>query len=224
MRFSIDAHAIGKHLTGNEVYVRNLVAGLAALDRTSDFIAYLSPDAVRDPSAVPDRFMRREVSGNCFKRLGVDLSRRIRMDHPDLLHVQYTAPLACPVPVVVSVHDISFLEHPEYFPRARALQLRVTVKRTLRTAARVLTPSEFSKAAILSAYHLDPARVEAVPIAVSSMFRPVARDTASAYVRQHFGITTPFILTVGDLQPRKNQAGLIQAFETLIAAHPELPH
>ena len=44
MRFSVDAHAIGRHLTGNEVYVRNLLLGFAALDQTSDFIAYLSSD------------------------------------------------------------------------------------------------------------------------------------------------------------------------------------
>ena len=40
---------------------------------------------------------------------------------PDLLHVQYTAPITCSAPIVVSVHDVSFLEHPEYFtvvPRA----------------------------------------------------------------------------------------------------------
>ena len=46
---------------------------------------------------------------------------KLRRDRPDLLHVQYTAPVVCPVPVVVSVHDVSFLEHPEYFtarPRA----------------------------------------------------------------------------------------------------------
>jgi glycosyltransferase involved in cell wall biosynthesis len=224
MRFSIDAHAIGRHLTGNEVYVRNLLAGFSALDRASDFIAYLSPDAARDPSAVPERFLRRQVSGNSFKRLGLDLWRQVRVDSPALLHVQYTAPLVCPVPVVVSVHDVSFLEHPEYFPRARALQLKVTVKRTVMTAARVLTPSEFSRAAILRAYNLEPARVEVVPIAVSSMFRPVSRDLAAAYVQQHFGIRAPFVLTVGDLQPRKNQIGLIQAFEELISAQPELPH
>ncbi len=60
---------------------------------------------------------------------------RCRQDRPDLLHVQYTAPLACPVPVVVSVHDVSFLEHPEYFTRDRAMQLQLTVRRTVYRAA-----------------------------------------------------------------------------------------
>src|SRR5215218_6929530 len=145
MRFSVDAHAIGRHLTGNEVYIRNLLQGFAALDQSSEFIAYLSHSSNGAEAAVPGRFARRYVSANSFKRLGLDLSRRLSEDQPDLVHVQYTAPIACPSPVVVSVHDISFLEHPEYFTWVRAQQLRFTVRRTIKRAARVITPSEFSR-------------------------------------------------------------------------------
>lgn len=224
MRFSVDAHAIGRHLTGNEVYVRNLLNGFASLDQTSEFIAYLSSDVNGASAAVPERFVRRHVSANSIIRLGIDLSRRLREDRPDLVHVQYTAPLACPVPIVVSVHDISFSEHPEYFTWTRAMQLKVTVPRTMYQAARVLTPSEFSRAAILRDYGLDPARVEVAPIAVSPMFRPIAKEVAAAAVYRQYGISGPFVLTVGDLQPRKNHIGLIRAFEQLVAANPKLPH
>src|ERR1700704_2558858 len=161
MKFSIDAHAIGRNLTANEVYVRNLLSGFAALDHESEFIAYVSVD---DPSPwVPSRFRTQRVSANPFVRLGFDLSAKVRQDRPDLLHVQYTAPLACPVPVVVSVHDVSFLEHPEYFPLLRSLQLRLTVRRTIRRAARILTGSEFSRDSIARAYDLDPDRIAVVP-------------------------------------------------------------
>ncbi len=222
MRFSVDAHAIGRHLTGNEVYVKNLLRGFAALDTSSEFVAYLSePDAARE---IPERFLARYVAPNPFLRLGYDLTSRLRKDRPDLIHVQYTAPLNCPVPVVVSVHDISFVDHPEFFPLARVAQLRVTVERTIRRAAAVLTPSEFSRREILRRYQVDPEKVKAIPNAVSAEFRPRSREQASAFVRRRFGIAAPFILTVGDLQPRKNQTGLIRAFEELIAAHPGLPH
>jgi len=224
MRFSVDAHAIGRHLTGNEVYVRNLLQGFAALDQSSEFIAYLSQSRNGAEAAVPERFMQRRVSANSLKRLGVDLPRRLSEDRPDLVHVQYTAPLACPVPIVVSVHDISFLEHPEYFPWPRALQLRLTVRRTIKRAARVITPSEFSRKRLLDAYHPDPSKVAVVPIAMSPTFRPIARDPAFRWVAQRFNIREPFVLTVGDLQPRKNQIGLIEAFEELVLTNSQLPH
>lgn len=224
MRFSVDAHAIGRHLTGNEVYVRNLLNGFAALDQSSEFIAYLSDNINGAAAAVPERFVRRHVAANPLLRLGVDLSRKLRKDRPDLIHVQYTAPLACPVPVIVSVHDISFLERPEYFQWMRGLQLRITVPHTMARAAKVLTCSEFSRSAILRGYDIDPSRVEVVPYAVSPAFRPGNRAAAIGALRKRYGIDGPFVLSVGDLQPRKNHIGLIHAFEQLIREEPDLPH
>jgi len=221
MRFSVDAHAIGQHLTGNETYIRNLLNCFEVLDREAEFITYISrEEAIAD---VPERFQKRRVSVNPFVRLGYDLPRRVAEDRPNLLHVQYTAPLACAVPIVVSVHDVSYLEHPKYFTSFRALQLRVTVRRTVRAASCVLTPSEFSKQRILDAYKLPDEKVVVLPNGVSSVFHPVAREVAQRGMRTKLP-AAPFVLTVGDLQPRKNHLGLISAFEDLIRAHPQLPH
>ena len=59
MRFSVDAHAIGQHLTGNETYIRNLLASFVRLDRDAEFIAYVS----RMPSA-----QRTEDVWSCLSR------------------------------------------------------------------------------------------------------------------------------------------------------------
>jgi glycosyltransferase involved in cell wall biosynthesis len=127
-------------------------------------------------------------------------------------------------PIVVSVHYVSYLEHPQYFTPFRSWQLRHTVKRTVMSAACVLTPSEFSRRAILSHYALDESKVVAVHNAVSSHFRPIEREVARAAVQRKQGLNVPFVLTVGDLQPRKNHLGLLRAFEDVIRAHPHLPH
>ncbi len=220
MRFAVDAHAIGRHLTGNEVYVRSLLSAFAALDQDCEFVAYLSGDSAR--SSVPESVRTRTVAANPFLRLGFDLARKVREDRPDLLHVQYTAPVGCRVPVVVSVHDVSFLEHPEYFTRDRAWQLQWTVRRTVRRAAKILTGSEFSRNAILKVYgDLEEDKVVVVPNAADSEFRPISREAATATVRERFRIGAPFVLSVGDLQPRKNQIGLIKAFAKLVLAYPQ---
>ncbi len=221
MRFAVDAHAIGRHLTGNEVYVRSLLNALASQLQQDELIAYVSGDSAA--ACLPANLQTRRVATNPFLRLGFELAMRCRQDRPDLLHVQYTAPLACPAPVVVSVHDVSFLEHPEYFTRDRALQLQFTVRRTVFRAARILTGSEFSKSSILKVYgDLEEDKVVVVPNAAASEYRPLARDAAAAAVRERFGIGGPFVLSVGDLQPRKNQIGLIRAFARLVRACPQL--
>jgi glycosyltransferase involved in cell wall biosynthesis len=222
MRFAVDAHAIGRRLTGNEVYVRSLLNGFAGLDRESEFITYLSMDDVE--AWVPSRFPVCRIAGNPFVRLGCDFALKLHRHRAELLHVQYTAPIGCPVPIVVSVHDVSFLEHPDYFPMHRALQLRLTVQRTIRKAARILTGSEFSRQAIARAYRLDPERITVVPNAAADCFHQVQRAAAVRQVLERFEIAAPFILSVGDLQPRKNHMGLIEAFARLIRANPHLPH
>src|SRR5579884_1074357 len=153
MRFAVDAHAIGQHLTGNETYIRNLLSGFASVDEGDDIVAYIS--RVSAARYIPERYETRLISANPFVRLGGDLSRRLREDQPALVHVQYTAPLFCPSPIVVSVHDVSFLSHPQFFTRARRAQLRNTVSRTVRRAVRVLTPSDFSRRCVIDAYGLD---------------------------------------------------------------------
>ena len=51
MRFAVDAHAIGRHLTGNEVYIRSLLTAFAAQKRDCDFVAYVSADVARHYAA-----------------------------------------------------------------------------------------------------------------------------------------------------------------------------
>ena len=222
MRFSVDAHAIGQQLTGNEVYVRSLLDGFAKLDSDAEFVAYISEPDVN--GWVPSRFLKRHVTARRYWRLGFQLADRLRRDRPELIHVQYNAPLFCPVPTVVTVHDVSFVEHPEYFPPGQAWQLRMIAGQTARRAARIVTISEFSRRRIARAFGIEEEEIVVTPLAAQEHLRPANRAQAAHHVRQRFGLDRPFLLTVGDLQPRKNQLGLIRAFRELLAGEPQLPH
>lgn len=221
MRFAVDAHAIGRHLTGNEVYVRSLLQAFSEVDRDSEFVAYVSSDDAQ--LRVPRRFAVRKVAANPFTRLGWDLARLVNLDRPDLVHVQYTAPLRTNVPVITTVHDVSFLEHPDFFTAGRRAQLRMTVARTVRKAARILTVSEFSRERILKAYDLPAHKVRVVSNAANPCFRVIGREKARKAAAAALGFTGPFVFCVGDLVPRKNQIGLIEAFARLVANNPQLP-
>jgi glycosyltransferase involved in cell wall biosynthesis len=223
MRFGVDAHAIGRHLTGNEVYIRSLLRNFAALDRTSKFIAYVSEQGAGE--WLPERFEVRHVSSNPFKRLGWDLGRAVHRDKPDILHVQYTSPLfAGHVPTVLTVHDVSFLEQPQYFTASRCFQLRRTVSRSVKRAACILTVSEFSRDCILRHYDIPSEKIRVIPNAANPDFRIVGREKAIAESRHLLHFNEPFLLTVGDLQPRKNHIGLIEAFTRLVTEYPQFPH
>ena len=74
MRFAVDAHAIGRHLTGNEVYVRSLLNAFAAQDQDDEFIAYVSAESAAQ--SIPANIRTRRIATNPFVRLGIDLARR----------------------------------------------------------------------------------------------------------------------------------------------------
>ena len=222
MQIAVDAHAIGQRLTGNEVYVRSLLEEYARLEQDIEFLTYISvPEATEQ---IPRGFRRRYVSRNPFVRLGAELSAKLREYKTDLIHVQYTAPLSCPVPIVATVHDVSFLEHPEYFPALRAAQLRLSTWHTLKRAAKVITISEFSRRCISTAFDLDLDNIAVTPLAAQDCFQPMNRAHAIRKVSERLGIRQPFVLNVGDLHPRKNQIGLIRAFKELVTTYPQLPH
>lgn len=214
MRIAFDAHAIGSRLTGNETYARNLLRALLAVDRENEYRVYLKRDLPPDEDvpAAPNAVASRSLSGSRFKRLFVEMPRALKGDRPDVLHVQYIAPRAGKVPVVASVHDISFERHPEWFTARERIGFRLLIPRTVKRARVVLALSEHTRADLISIYGADPEKVVTVPPGVGPEFRPrPANEVADA--RRRHGIEGPFVLAIGNVQPRKNLVRLSRAFE-----------
>lgn len=222
MRIAIDAHTVGCRKTGNEVYISNLINELNGAICSISFDAYRAAPATFE--ALPPGFSNLCVSQNPFRRLGWDLPLSLGRRRPDVLHVQYTAPVWTPAPVVVTVHDVSFAEHPEFFHPLRAAQLRRTVARTVAAAARVIAPSEFSRQGILRHYGLNQEKVVTIPNGVSRLFRPGNGELSRRWIARKYGVTAPFVLAVGNIEARKNPLGLVHAFADVVKRRPDLPH
>ena len=143
--------------------------------------------------------------------------RRVR---PDLAHfTNYLAPLFCPVPYVVSVHDMSLSLLPECHTLKKRLLTSTFVPSVARGARLVLTPSESTRHDVVRLLGIDPARVRSIPYAPPPGFGPVAagpEGLATAY-----GLRPPYFLYVGTIEPRKNLERTLRAFARLAAAHPD---
>jgi glycosyltransferase involved in cell wall biosynthesis len=129
--------------------------------------------------------------------------------------VQYTAPPLAPCPVIATIHDLSFEHLPETFNRRSRVQLRLTVRRTARRAARILTLSEFSRRDISETYKIDLDRIAVTPAAASPHFAPITSEAELEVVRQKYGIQRDYILSLSSIQPRKNLVRLIEAYSYL---------
>lgn len=131
----------------------------------------------------------------------------------DLLHVTYNAPPLSPCPTVVTIHDISFEHYPQFFSPRDLLILRALVPWSARRAAHILTVSQHAKREIVERYALSPDKITVTYEAAGEQFQPVADPASLHAVRAKYGIPDgPFVLALGNLQPRKNIVRLVEAF------------
>jgi glycosyltransferase involved in cell wall biosynthesis len=114
----------------------------------------------------------------------------------------YTAPLGARVPLAVTIHDISFVAHPEWFRAGEGLRRRWLTRRAAVSAAVIFTDSQFSRSELLRYFHLDGSRIHVVP--------PGATPPAGAGIPER--IREPMVLFVGSLFNRRRLPDLIAAF------------
>jgi glycosyltransferase involved in cell wall biosynthesis len=119
----------------------------------------------------------------------------------DVFHAPaYTAPLWGVRPLVLTIHDVSYERRPEWNAYRNDPLRRRFYRRSALTADRIITDSRFSKEEIVAAYGIDAARIDVVPLAAASAFRPGPFDF-DAVPR---GVLQPYALHVGDLHVRRN--------------------
>lgn len=147
------------------------------------------------------------------------LSRAISRLRPDLFHgTHYTLPLFAPTCKVVTVHDLAFWRMPEVVEQDVRDYLRRWVPRSLVAASQVIVPSEHVRMEVISGFHVDPARVTAVPLGVGPPFTDAPAGAESSPK------PWPYVLAVATLEPRKNLRRLIRAFALVLNEVPALPH
>jgi glycosyltransferase involved in cell wall biosynthesis len=222
VHIAIDAHSVGAQLAGNESYAVNLIEALAEIDQTNLYTLYVTKPAAIDRFANrwPNFKVKQTLPHTPLVRIPLTLSAELRRHPVDVLHVQFTAPPFAPCPVVTTIHDLSFEHLPETFKRRSRAQLRLTVRRTARKAALILTLSEFSRRDIIETYAVEPERVIVTPAAAPTHFKPIADKTELKKIRERYGIGANYLLSLGSIQPRKNLTRLIEAFLWLRTSRP----
>ena len=123
----------------------------------------------------------------------------------DVLHCPtFRGPVRSRVPVVVTVHDLAVLRHPETFNQWTRRYSRFAVPRVARAARRVIAVSEFTRGEIVELLGVPAERLDVIPNAVGPPF--VADGPAAK---------GDYLLAVGTLEPRKNLAAAQQAAQRL---------
>jgi len=200
LRIAIDGRAFASPAGGVRRYITELTRALTRLDATVELMALGIPDG----AACPPEVRRVPAAPSLPTNVGWCLSGlplTCRRAAFDVFHAPaYTAPLWGTGPLVLTIHDVSYARHPEWYPHARDPLRRAFYRASARHASRLITDSDFSRGEIHAAYGIPHERIDAIPLAAAGVFTP------DATVRRGTSV-----LHVGDLHARRNLPALLDA-------------
>ncbi len=210
MRIAIDARELCGHPTGVGRYLNELLTewtGDADAARHEwTLYAHTHPQV---PEAWHDRVRIVAGSGGSAWEQWA-FPRALSAHRPDVVFAPaYTAPLTAPAPVVVTIHDVSFFAHPEWFTLREGTRRRLLTGWSARRAAAVLTDTAFSQGEITRHIGLPASRVQVIPL---GMRRPGTVDQASSATSGE-PPREPIVLYVGSVFKRRRVDQLMAAFD-----------
>ncbi|MBV8465233.1 MAG: glycosyltransferase [Burkholderiales bacterium] len=224
-RIGIDLHVVDGKYQGSRTHVIELFSRVVANSPDIDFFLFLDgPDTLLELApafALPNVQRIRMPQTLAPLRLYWQLPRLARKYQLDVLHTQYIMPWPLPCRSMVTIHDVLFETHPQFFERLFILRSKVLIRLAAQRADHVFTVSDFSKREIERLYATAPERLTVIHNG-ADLDRFYPGHDGLEIVRRRSLQSGNYILSVGRLEPRKNHAILIDAYRQLRADAPPL--
>ncbi len=215
MQIGYEASSIRRYRSGVGHYAASLLDALCLVfpDRQFLFFSHLAQTG-------PVRSNLRTTQARSFpiKEVWMQLwlPRLLERLRPDICHfTNSVAPLSIRVPYVVTVHDLSLITNPSWHPWSRRIWMKKILRPSITRASGIICDSEATMRDLLSWIKVDKGRTWVVPLAArEAYFKPQPQRDRDE-IRRRYGLKRPFFLYVGNIEPRKNLAALLDAFSSL---------
>ena len=224
---AFDAKRIVSNATGLGSYGRTLVNDLTALDASVQWRLY-APSAGRDD--LRGQIVSRPNLAFAYPRSSVWVKAfwRSRGIVSDLLRdgVQVYHGLSGELPLgirrsgvksVVTIHDLIFLRHPEYYHWPDTSIYAWKFRQTIGQADRIVAISECTKRDIVELGQVDPERIQVIYQSCATRFASVPSSDDCAQVRSRYQLPARYVLSVGTIEQRKNMLLAVQALPLMPA-------
>ncbi len=227
MRLALDCREVSVGRRGGlRTYAESITRCLAEHPGDLTVVAYLDRDGAEARLVTAGLSQRLCSPANLAVREQVTLPRMLARDGIDLAHfLSNTAPLFCPVPYVLTLHDTFCMERPlrsiltsgSLHNRGLSAYSKYIPYAAARRARKVITVSGYSAQRIAATTGISESDIAVVPQAVHSRYRRVDAGDLRSSMLARLG-TERMVLAMGSLEPRKNTAGVLRAFDALLAA------
>ena len=230
LRIGIDISTLLNH--GPDIgagrYIINLIRSLLRIDKKNTYVLtgrYITgeylPEIYDLKSQFPDNKIKLEFYGTTSKKL--KLWDKIRFPllelkglKADILHCpDYLIPPTMNKNIILTIHDLAFIRFPEFNFDWFIKKYTGEIKRNARISKKIIADSESTRNDIVNFLGIDPAGVEVVYLAADEIFRKLSEKEKSTEVLKKYQLDKKYILSVGTIEPRKNFAALIRAFNNI---------
>ncbi|GAB3718506.1 glycosyltransferase family 4 protein [Spirosoma lituiforme] len=218
MRIGIEAQRLLRpHKHGMDIVALETIRALSTSDQ-HELVIFVKPDT--DRAGLPDtpNVELVELAGGPYPLWEqYALPKAVKQHGVDLLHcTANTAPLHSPVPLVLTLHDIIFLENQpmlrgSWYQRFGNQYRRWNVPQIVNKCDRIITVSDFERQRIIDHLKLDPDQVVTIWNGVSDKFKLIDDHDQLASIRQQFRLPEEFIFFLGNTDPKKNVQGVMKA-------------
>ena len=219
MKIGIESQRIfrrNKH--GMDVVAIELIRHLRRLDNVNQYLLFARNGPDRNCILPSENFRVQLLKGITYGDWEqVSLPRAVSKMKPDLLHcTANTAPLNCPVPLVLTLHDIIFLQDISFkgtaYQNYGNIYRKYVVPHAVRKAKKIITVSEHEKGVIMKACGVEEERIAVIHNAAAENFRAIDDGQEKALYREKHSLPEKFMLHLGNTAPKKNTDRMIRAY------------
>jgi len=210
-RFFVDCHVFDGNFQGTTTYIKGLYSELIKDENHHFFFGASNIEFLKSVFGTHENLTYVKYrSKNKFHRLLFDIPNIIKKNKIDYAHFQYVIPPIKKCKYIVTIHDVLFLDFPQYFPLLYRLKNKFLFKISAKYSDVVLTVSEYSKVQIQK--HFKIQKVSVTNNAVDPIFfESYNKQEVKELVADRFKITNYFIY-VSRWEPRKNHHNLLKVF------------
>jgi glycosyltransferase involved in cell wall biosynthesis len=227
MRVAINAVPLMSTLTGIGYYVRNLSESLLRIGQTETLFfngTNWSQEIHQQMLPAAASRLKRALRNNLpysyeLSRFiqQIAFSQGVKNCKPDLYHETSFLSYRFDDPIVLTVHDLSWIRFPETHPVERVRAMHKFFEPSLARADHIITDANFVKQELIDVFGLDPSKIHPIHLAAEALFKPM-RANETETVLQTKGLKhRQYWLVAGTLEPRKNLELVLEAFSALPA-------
>lgn len=217
MTIGIDGNEANvEHRVGVSIYALSLLQHFNKKANTRlKFIIYLKNKPGNSMPPQNENFKYRVISGPLWSQIFLPAHLSLKKEIDVFFTPAHYAPRHCPVPLVVTIHDLSHFYFPNEFLKKDLYKLTNWTKYSVRKARKIIAVSENTKQDLIKFYDLPEDKIRVI----YNGYEKSLHLPPSTVHRHPELVSGSYILYVGTLQPRKNVPTLIRAFDKFSKIH-----